>query len=183
VNELALIQVMLLKIYYLNSEIIKGDLMSKILYLITFLSVVLLKSETSFSQELKKELGICGKTMGAILEVTPTKVSQLTTVMLKNDEFCDNGRYEQSANFVISLYNAKKELVYDKLVYLNLSNFSEDVDLKNGSFKKTKIKKDSETSRIVKFPITKEMGEVSFYRIKSLENKTEPEMKTIKWSL
>lgn len=159
--------------------------MSKILYLIIFLSVLLIKSETSFSQELKKEQGICGKTMGAIFELSSESVTRLSTVISKDEEFCDNGRYEQSANFIILLYNAKKDLVYDKLIYINPTSFAESIDAKKGTFKKTAIKKSSATSRIVKFPITKEMGEVSFYAIKSLDknNDSKPELKTIKWSL
>jgi hypothetical protein len=157
--------------------------MSKTLYLIIFLSVLLIKSETSFSQELKKELGVCGKSLGAIFEVAKKSDTSLSTFTVREDEFCDNGRYEYNANYVIYLYNAKNQVVYDKYIYLNPFTISEEGDSKKGTFKKTKISKESGNSRIVNFPMTNEMGEIVAYKIKSLSNKKETEIKKIKWSL
>lgn len=153
--------------------------MSKTLYLIIFLSVVLIKSETSFGQTLKKELGICGKTMGAILKVDPKAEPVLQSTFMKDTEFCDDGRYEQNANFVIYLYNAKDELVYDKHVYLNELTFHEETNAK-GEFIKTKISP-SINSRIVKFPVTKEVGAIQSYKIESLADKKTYGIKKIKW--
>lgn len=155
--------------------------MSKIVYLITILSVVLFKSETSFAQELKKDLGVCGKTYGAILEMTTTELPQLKSSTIQEDDFCDIGRYEQSANFIISLFNAKNELVYDKKVFLNTAAFAESIDSKNGTFKKTKIKMNAKNSRIIKFPKTPEMGELTAYKVKSLETGKESALTKIKW--
>ena len=143
--------------------------MSKTLYLITFLSVLLLKSETSFSQGLKKELGICGKSFNTIFKVEKDKDPVFTTAVMSDQEFCDNGRYEEGANFIIMLYNAKNQLVYDKHIFLNPQTFSE-VANEKGEFTETKIS-DAQNSRIVKFPLTKEMEAFTTYTIKSIKTK------------
>ncbi len=153
--------------------------MSKTLYLITLLSVLLIKSETSFAQNLKKELGICGKTMGAIFKSDPKAEPILTSLVMQEAEFCDDGRYEKNANFIIYVYNAKSELIYDKHVYLNEHTFLEQTNSK-GEFKKTKILPGS-NSRIVKFPITKEMGEAHSYKIQSLVDNKTYGIRKIKW--
>ena len=153
--------------------------MSKTVYLIILLSVLLIKSETSFGQTLKKELGICGKTMGAILKSDPKAEPSLTSAFMKDDEYCDDGRYEKNANFIIYVYNAKSELIYDKHVYLNEHTFLEQTNTK-GEFKKTKILPSS-NSRIIKIPITKEMGEAHSYKIESLVVNKTYEIKKIKW--
>lgn len=153
--------------------------MSRTLYLIIFLSVVLIKSETSFGQTLKKELGICGKTMGAILKVDPKTEPILKNTFIKDVEYCDDGRYELNANYIIYLYNAKNELVYDKHVYLNEHTFQEETNAE-GAFVKTKIAA-SINSRIVKFPVTKEVGAIHSYKIESLVGKKVYGMKVIKW--
>lgn len=153
--------------------------MSKTVYLIIFLSVVLIKSETSFGQTLKKELGICGKTMGAILKVDPKAEPVLKSTFIKDAEYCDDGRYELNANYVIYLYNTKNELVYDKHVYLNELTFHEETN-SEGEFVKTKITP-SINSRIVKFPVTKEIGTIHSYKIESLVGKKVYDMKVIKW--
>jgi hypothetical protein len=153
--------------------------MSKTLHLITLLSVLLIKSETSFAQTLKKELGICGKTMGAILKSDSKAEPTLASFIMKDTEFCDDGRYEQNANFIIYIYNAKSELIYDKHVYLNEHTFLEQTNSK-GEFKKTKILPSS-NSRIIKIPITKEMGEAHSYKIQSLVVNKTYGIKKIKW--
>lgn len=153
--------------------------MSKTLYSIIFLSVLLIKSETSFGQTLKKELGICGKTMAAILKSAPLAEPSLTSLMMKDDEYCDDGRYEKNANFIIYIYNAKNELIYDKHVYLNEHTFLEETNSK-GEFKKTNILPSS-NSRIIKIPITKEMGEAHSYKIESLLVEKTYGIKKIKW--
>lgn len=154
--------------------------MSKSMYLITILSVVLFISQTSFGQTLKKEVGICGKSFSAILKTSPKAEPVLTDSFIIEEEFCDNGRYEQGANFVISLYNAKDQLVYDKRVYLNSLTFNESADPKTGVFKKTKIVEGS-NSRILKFPVSVDMGKVTTYKIENLEGKKSYEKKKIKW--
>ena len=153
--------------------------MFKTMYLITFLSVLLLNSETSFSQSLKKELGICGKSFNAILKIEKEKAPILSTTVMGQTEFCDNGRYEENANFVISLYNAKDQLIYDKYIFLNPLTYSEKTN-KKGEFINTKIS-DAGNSRIVKFPISTEMGEVTSYRIKSLTDNKTYDLQKIKW--
>ena len=153
--------------------------MSKTLYLIIFLSVVLINSETSFGQGLKKELGICGKTMAGIFETDPNARPALESLTMRDDEFCDDGRYEKNANFVVYLYNSKNQLVYDKYIYLNKLTFQESTNEK-GEFVKTKVTP-STNSRIVKFPVPKELGPISSYKIESLETKKVYEMKKIKW--
>lgn len=149
--------------------------MSKTLYLITFLSVLLIKSETSFSQDLKKELGICGKTFSTILVTEKDKDPVFTTAVSKDEEFCDNGRYEEGANFVIMLYDAKNQVVYDKHIFLNPLTFAE-VTNEKGEFTDTKIS-DGKNSRIVKFPLKKEMGEFVSYKIKNIKSNKIYEMK------
>lgn len=154
--------------------------MSKTVYLIIFLSVVLIKSETSFGQTLKKELGICGKTMGAIFK-NPKAEPILQSAFMKDEEFCDNGRYEQGANYIIYLYNAKDQLVYDKHVYLSEHTILEKAN-EEGEFEKDKTKiLPSINSRIVKFPVPKEIGEVQSYKIESLGEKKVFGIKKIKW--
>jgi hypothetical protein len=157
-----------------------GDLMFKTFYLITFLSVVLFKSESSFGQELKKELGVCGKTMDGILEISPKKNPVLSNASIKKEEFCDNGRYELNANYVIYLYNAKDQLIYDKHVFLNPIVYHEELDKKSKAFKKVEFQKGS-NSRIIKFPITNEMGAVSAYKIKSLSTLETSPLQKIQW--
>ncbi len=156
--------------------------MSKKMYLITFLSVVLFNSETSFGQELKKELGICGKSMSAILKIAQKTTPALVEASIHDSEFCDNGRYEESANFVIKLYGAGDKLVYDKHVFLNPLVFHEGMGDKKdpGAIKNTKIKQDG-NSRIVKFPVTPEMGKITKYKIESLDEKKTYEIQNIKW--
>lgn len=153
--------------------------MSKTIYLIIFLSVVLIKSETSFGQTLKKEQGVCGKTMGAILKVDPKTEPILKNTFMKDAEYCDDGRYELNANYVIYLYNSKDELVYDKYVYLNELTFHETANDK-GEFTKTKIVP-SINSRIVKFPVPKTAGDISSYKIESLVEKKSYTKQKIKW--
>lgn len=153
--------------------------MSKTLYLIIFLSVVLINSETSFGQGLKKELGICGKTMAGIFETAPNARPALESLTMNDDEFCDDGRYEKNANFVVYLYNSKNQLVYDKYIYLNKLTFQESTNEK-GEFVNAKVTP-STNSRIVKFPVPKEIGPIASYKIESLETKKVYEMKKIKW--
>lgn len=150
------------------------------MYLITILSVVLTFSKTSFGQSLKKEIGICGKSFSTILKIAPKTDPVFAESFMREEEFCDNGRYEQGANYIISLYNAKDQLVYDKRIFLNALTFNESADPKTGVFKKTKIVEGS-NSRIIKFPVSKEMGEVTSYKIESLENKKTFAKKKIKW--
>lgn len=107
------------------------------------------------------------------------KMPSLTSVIMKDDEYCDDGRYEKNANFIIYVYNAKNELIYDKHVYLNEHTFLEQVDSK-GKFEKTKILP-SNNSRIIKIPITKEMGQAYSYKIESLVVKKTFGMKKISW--
>lgn len=155
--------------------------MLKALYLITFLSVVLFNSEASFGQAQKKELGVCGKTFSAILKFTKPSEPEITVAVMNEEEFCDYGRYEQSANFLITLYNAKDQVVYDKYVYLNPLTFHEGQGAKgSGKFTKTKIK-DNANSRIVKFPVKEDMGAITKYKIQSLSDKKTYETKVIKW--
>ncbi len=156
--------------------------MSKSWYLVIFLSVVIFNSKTSFGQELKKELGICGKTVSAILKSTPQDDADLSDIAVDEAEFCDNGRYELNANFIISFYDAKDKLIYNKKVFLTSLSIQESVDKKKGIFLKTKIA-ESENSRIVKFPMSKEMGIFTSYKIESLDNSKIYGIKKIKWEI
>ncbi len=156
--------------------------MFKTMYIITFLSVVLFNSKTSFGQGLKKELGICGKSASLILKLEAEKDPVITEAFLRDDEFCDNGRYEENANFILSFYNAQDKIVYDKHIFLNPLTFHEGFDPKAPTkFKNTKIIEGN--SRIIKIPVSKEMGEVASYKIQSLEgkNKKAYDKKKIKW--
>lgn len=153
--------------------------MSKTVYLSILLSVLLIKSETTFGQTLKKELGICGKTMATILKLDPSAEPSLSFSVMNKDEYCDHGRYEENANFIIYIYNAKSELIYDKHVYLNEHTFLEETNPK-GEFKNTKILPSINT-RIIKIPITKEMGEARSYKIESLIDDKTYKIKKIKW--
>lgn len=150
------------------------------MYLITILSVVLFISKTSFGQSLKKEVGICGRSFTTVFKIAPKVDPVFSDSFIVEEEFCDNGRYEQGANYIISLYNANDQLVYDKRVFLNALTFKESADPKTGVFKKTKIVEGA-NSRILKFPVSKEMGEVTSYKIESLEAKKTYEKKKIKW--
>lgn len=118
--------------------------------------------------------------MSALFELDASQTPDISLASIKDEEFCDNGRYEENANFVIYLYDAKDQLVYDKYVFLNPLSFSETVDRKNGAFKKVKFTKGT-TSRIVKFPVTPKMNAVTSYKIKSISDSKTYEMKKIKW--
>ncbi len=159
--------------------LIVGVFMSKIMYLIIFLSVLLIKSETTFGQTIKKDLSVCGKTMSAILETLPKIDPNLTSSIISDEEYCDSGRYEENANFIISFYNAKNEMLYDKHVYLNEHTFSEETDSK-GDFKKIKILPSS-NSRIIKIPVTKAMGQIDSFSIKSLILNKTYKAKKVDW--
>ena len=117
--------------------------------------------------------------MGAILETDPKLAPVLDSFVLSDVEFCDHGRYEENANFIIYIYNLKNELIYDQYVYLNEHTFSEEIDSK-GVFTKVKVLPSS-NSRIIKIPITKEMGEAHSFKIKSLINNKTYDNKKIKW--
>lgn len=157
--------------------------MSKTIYLIILLSILLLKSETSFGLASRLpsnlELGVCGKTMAAILTTNPKKEPLLKKFMIKENEYCDLGRYEENANYIIYIYNMKDELIYDKYVYLNENTFLEQTNSK-GEFIKIKVLP-SNNSRIIKIPITREMGEAFSYKIESLVENKIYGIKKIKW--
>lgn len=155
--------------------------MEKLRYLSIILSFLLINSKISFSNVLKKELGVCGKSMGAILEISPEKEPLLLeNIILEKEEFCDYGRYEKGANYKIFLYNTEEKLVYDKSVYLNPLTIREQTNKKTGAFVKTKIE-EKRSSRIVKFPIPKEMGEIAFYQIESIKLEKKYDKKKMSW--
>ena len=153
--------------------------MSKKIYLMLLFSILFFKPETIFGQTLKKKSGICGKTMGAILKTDPKSIPDLDSIIVKDDIFCDNSRYELNANYIISIYNNKNELVYDKHIYLNNYTFLEEAD-SDGTLKMIKVLSGN-NYRIIKIPINKEMGEVNAYKIKSLTLNKTYETKKIKW--
>ncbi len=157
--------------------------MHKLMYLITFLSVFLLNIKYSFSEEksaphLKKDLGICGKTISATFELIPQKEPKLSDPVEIDEEFCDGGRYEIPANFIIELYNANKKLVYDKHIYFSEEQFHEHFDNKTG---KIKIEKVTETdgSRIVKFPLSLDFKKFVYYKVKNIRTQKITELKKI----
>jgi hypothetical protein len=127
--------------------------------LLLFISVFQIYSKQSFAQVMKKDLGICGTTFSAIFKVDPKADPSIESIFEKQEEFCDDGRYEKNANYLISIYNEKNELVYDKKIYLNPVVFQESIDKKTLKFKKTILGK-NETSRIVKFPVEKKDGHI-----------------------
>lgn len=153
--------------------------MSKRMYLTILFSILLLKSATSFGQTKQRELGVCGKTMGAVLKTDPKAEPILTYLVMADNEYCDYGRYEENANYIIYIYNSKNKLIYDKYVYLNENTFLEQTN-SEGEFIKTKVLPSS-NSRIIKIPITHEMGEVYSYKIESLLDKKKYGVKKIKW--
>lgn len=138
----------------------------------TILLVFLLfKADAILAQTSKKGPETCGKTMSTIFKKNPKSDPVLTYSVVKDDEYCDTGRYELNANYLISFYNAENKLIYDKHVFLNEHTFVEETSSK-GKFTKAQILP-SQNSRIVKIPITKEMGEAQTYKIQSLAtNKT-----------
>jgi len=157
---------------------------SLITFLILFLSVLSFNSKTSFGQGLKKDLGICGQTLSAILKFDQNKNPYLDNPIFleSKEEFCDDGRYEEHANYIISLYSDKNVLVYDKHIYLNIFQTMEKMDeKKSGKFKSTKLKVGT-TSRIVKFPINEKMGNVVSYQIESIQEKKITEKLKLNWA-
>jgi len=146
------------------------------------LSAVLLITSSLFAQEkMKKELGICGKTMSAVFKIGPNIDPQIASAFKLEDEFCDYGRYEENANFILYLYDSTGKLVYDKQVYLNPVNLIEQDDPKKPGELALKKRELAPTSRIVKFPLTASMGKVSSYKIESIKDKKTTDKKTINW--
>ncbi len=155
------------------------------IFRLLFLSVLICNSKTSFGQGLKKDLGVCGKAMSVAMKFDGAHEPILDSALMieGNEEFCDNGRYEDNSNYIISLYDEDKKLVYDKHVFLNSFLTLEKGDEKKaGKFKATKMITGA-TSRIVKFPINKEMGKIVSYKIESVLLKETTQMKKISWLL
>lgn len=154
------------------------------LLLFTFLSVIAFFTSSLFAQtKLKKEQGLCGKTMSAVLKTDPQADNHLISIFKLDDEFCDYGRYEENANFIIYLYDDKDRLVYDKYVYLNPFTIHESTDPKKnpGKIKLQKIEKGT-ASRIVKFPLAPQLGNVKSYQIESLAEKKVSKRFAITWT-
>ncbi|NOT79670.1 MAG: hypothetical protein HOP07_11820 [Bacteriovoracaceae bacterium] len=157
--------------------------MIKGLHFFLILSVVICNSKTSLGQDLKKDLGICGKTMSTLMKFNQAGEPVLESAMVieANEEFCDGGRYEEHANYKIYLYDQNNTLVYDKLIFLNPLLVIEKLDdKKKGKFKSVKMIPHA-TSRIVKFPITKMMNSITSYKIQSIETKQSTQIKKIDW--
>ncbi len=157
--------------------------MKNSLFLLLFLSVLSFNSKTSFGQGLKKDLGVCGIPMSVVMRFEKNHEPLLESALLlkNNDEYCDNGRYEDNANYIISLYNDKNTLVYDKHVFLNtILTFEKGDEKKIGKFKSTKLLSKA-TSRIVKFPVNPSMGNVTSYKIEAIHEKKATEMKKFIW--
>jgi len=130
---------------------------------------------------LKKELGICGKMMSVVFKTSPAADPEFVVVFKLDEDFCDYGRYEENANYILYLYDAKDKLIYDKHVYLNPVNIQESTDPKKpGKLTLQKIEK-VPMSRIVKFPMAPQMGEIKKYRIESLIDKKSTSLKTLNW--
>ncbi len=147
-----------------------------------FFNSTLLFAEALFSEvTLKKELGICGKTMSTLFRISPTSEPEFTLAITFEQEFCDYGRYEENANYIISLYNAKDQLIYDKHIYINPINRLEAVDPKvPGKLKIIKVEK-APTSRTVKFPYSEAMGEIKYYSVKQIAENKRYAKKIIDW--
>lgn len=157
--------------------------MHKLMYLITFLSVFLVNIQYSFSQEkpistLKRDLGICGKTISATFALSPKKDPKLSDFVEIDEEYCDGGRYEFPANFQLELYNADKKLVYDKQIFFNENQFHEHFDEKTGKITLEKVT-DMEGSRIVKFPLNTEFKKFVYYKIINMTSKKETTIKKV----
>lgn len=153
--------------------------MNYVFYL--FLSVAVLFTSPLFAEvELKKELGVCGKTMTVVFRIFPAADPDFTSAFKLDEEFCDYGRYEENANYIISLYDDRDQLVYDKRVYINPINVVESDDPKRpGKLEMVKIEK-APMSRIVKFPLPSHLTYKS-YLVKSIKDQKTYAKKIIKW--
>lgn len=154
-------------------------------FLCTILSAFVLYSSQIFGDQnkltLKKEQGVCGKTLSVVFKIGPNISPEFSNAFKLPEEFCDYGRYEEQANYIIYLYNKDQKLVYDKYIYINPLSYFEGLDSKEvGKFKSAEVKKENKT-RIIKFPMASNMGEISSYKIESIVHKKVYEMKTIKW--
>ena len=154
----------------------------------TISSVCLLITSSLFTQtfaetKLKKELGVCGKTLSAVLKVDPTTDAQISSAFKLEEEFCDYGRYEENANFIVYLYDANDKLIYDKHVQLNTLSVYESTDHKKAPGK-IEIKNLSKkpVSRVVKFPLTTEISSAKSYKIESLDEKKMTAKKSLTWT-
>ncbi len=154
----------------------------KTLLLICILSAPLLNSSSLFAEvTLKKELGICGKTMSTVFKVSPTAEPEFTSAIVLEEEFCDYGRYEENANYILSLYDAKNQLIYDKYIYINPINLLEAIDPKNSGKLQIKKVEKTPTSRIVKFPQSLSTGKIKYYSVKQLTDNKTFAKKSIDW--
>ncbi len=144
--------------------------MKKCIYVLAFLSVISFNTKYTFAQESKKEIGICGESISFVLSLDHYHQAKIGNIIKTKNEFCDEGRFEKGANVLITLLNKESTEVYSKEVFLNLHQFNEVVDPKTNKFVKTKIVK-GDTSRIVKLPKTKKMGEIHKIRITELATK------------
>lgn len=155
---------------------------------LTISSVCLLITSSLFTQtfaetKLKKELGVCGKTLSTVLKVDPTADAQISSAFKLEEEFCDYGRYEENANYIVYLYDANDKLIYDKHIQLNTLSVYESTDHKKAPGKiEIKNLSKNPVSRVVKFPLSAEFGSIKSYKIESLNDKKTTAKKSLTWT-
>lgn len=149
--------------------------MNKLLYISTLvLSITVYMAQgTAASQETSAS---CGKRLAATFKVTNGKEPRLEEFMRAEEEFCDEGLDELSANFELSFYDQNKKIIYTKKVYLSPSIKIETVD-KEGRFISSK-EMEGTTSRVVAMS-EENSKQFAYYSIKSLTDKEVVSMKPI----
>jgi hypothetical protein len=155
----------------------------KLSTIFTLSVALLITSSLSAEEKMKKELGICGKTLSAVLKVAPNAEPQIASAFKLEDEFCDYGRYEQNANYIVYFYDAKDKLVYDKYVFLSTEVVHETTDHKKkpGEIELKKISK-GPASRVVKIPLDAKLEQIKSYKVESLEDKKISAKKSLTWT-
>ena len=154
----------------------------------TISSVCLLITSSLFTQtfaetKLKKELGVCGKTLSAVLKVDPATDAQISSAFKLEEEFCDYGRYEENANYIVYLYDANDKLIYDKHVQLNTLSVYESTNPKKTPGKiEVKSLSKKPVTRVVKFPLSPEISLAKSYKIESLDEKKMSDKKNLTWT-
>lgn len=162
--------------------------MNKHWYLITFISLFLANSHLSLAQNVAQELvleekekethEVCGKLLSSLLIIEINKAPVLDNLMLVEEEFCDAGQNEMNANYEISFFDAHKNKMYSKRVFLNPDVFLEKFDHKEEKFKDTQILRGN-NSRVLKAPIAKSVSMYDSYTIKSLVDGKETNLQKI----
>lgn len=150
---------------------------------LTLSAFLLITSSLSAEEKMKKELGVCGKTLSTVLKVAPNAEPQISSAFKLEEEFCDYGRYEKNANYIVYFYDAHDKVVYDKHVFLSTDVIHESTDHKKKPGEIELKKKDKgPASRVLKIPLDAKLEQIKSYKVESLEDKKISAKKSLTWT-